>query len=212
MLDDVDRVRQLEHDAEDEPHGHRHEQIDAGHAPRLVAHQGKDERHGQEERLAAEQPRQVGALGVARAQAVVLAEGQPLHVAVEIAQVHQGVEPPQIDVLVAVPPVPRLIGTEPRHRPEVDVGILGGNVRVHVMVVVVLVLPEVRAGADEIQREPGEAVDPRTPGEGAVVAVVLDVEADADQRQGKQRGPHQGPECRLAVEHERRRRTRSPRR
>ena len=79
-------------------------------------------------------------------------------------------------MLPAVEPAAFLLRAEPHHGAEFDVGILAGNVRVGVVEDRVLPVPQVRTGADEIERESGEAVHPWEVRVGPVAAVVLDAE------------------------------------
>jgi hypothetical protein len=123
-------------------------------------------------------------------------------VAPQVAQVHHRIEHPQIDVLIAVPPVPRVVFAQARHRAEVDVGVLVRNVRVHVVVVVVFVLPEIRTRPHQVEGEAGGAVHPGVARERAVVAVVLHVESDAHQCQREDDGGGDHACRRVGVEHQ----------
>ena len=96
----------------------------------------------------------------------------------------QAVQQPDVEVLEAMEEPVALPGREAQvRRARLDVVVQAGDVRVGVMQDVVLLPPEVRAGAEEIEREAQYPVDARILGVAAVVRVVHHAEADARHRQ-----------------------------
>ena len=95
----------------------------------------------------------------------------------------QRIQRPDVEVLEAVEPVALVVRRHARERAHVDVVVRARDVRVGVVGDVVLVVPEVGVAPQQVQRQRGGLVDRRVARVGAVVAVVLDVEADARHRQ-----------------------------
>lgn len=124
-----------------------------------------------------------------------LLEERGLEILVEHpAQDGESVEEEQIHVLV---PLPRLVFLEPgqpRKRRQVDVVVMFG-VGVGVVVLVVVVMPATAAHPDQVEmpaHEPVEPVPSAPWSEPPMVPIMLDVEGDQDDAQGKE-GKEENP-------------------
>src|SRR4029450_12677662 len=97
---------------------------------------------------------------------------------------------------------PALMWRDPAQDADVEVAVVAGDIDIRVMDDDVLVVPQVRAAPDQVERHGRQLVDPGVVGVRLMAAVVLDVEADTGRRHPEQDAQRHTLPPRVGHEHE----------
>ena len=132
-------MRQLKDDAERHALNQRCREVEQQYGPQRVAEQRDRQRQREEDRLAAEENREVPSFGRANSASADPAGGQVAEVVVELPLHGQkAVKRPEVKLLKPVERQSPLVRREPAENAEIDVVVVARDVRVVVMQHVVL--------------------------------------------------------------------------